>query len=63
MVDSQPPVQNDKKVIESLTKYIQEMQFFSDQIKFNATLHQGITMVLEKLTKIEEKLNEAPKKQ
>lgn len=45
------------QTIASMEKYIQELQLFSDQIKFNAIVHQGLSMILEKITKIEEKLD------
>lgn len=56
------PVQTDDSVkkdehIANLEKYIQELQLFSDQTKFNSLIYQGVSMILEKINKIESKLN------
>jgi hypothetical protein len=48
---------NYEEISANLYKQLQEYQFFSDQVKVNATLFQGFNIILEKLTKIEEKLN------
>lgn len=36
---------------------IKNIEFFSDQIRFNSIIYQGINLLLEKVTRIEEKLN------
>ena len=48
---------NYEEVSVALYKQLQEYQFFSDQTKFNATLFQGFNILLDKVTRIEEKLN------
>jgi len=46
---------------ELLNKYlidqINNIQFFSNQVKFNQTMYQGIDLILKKLTAIETLLN------
>jgi len=44
---------NVQEILESLEAY----EFFSNQVKVNIANNQGIRLILEKLTKIEEKLN------
>jgi len=57
----QEEISEDKILIEQYQNYIQELQLFSDQTKFNAILHQGVSMILEKINKIEARLNEIQK--
>lgn len=40
--------------IEEITEVLRNIQFFSDQVRFNSVLYQGFSLILEKLTKIEE---------
>jgi len=46
-----------QEVINELNKELINLQFFSDQIRFNSIMYQGMNLLLEKITKIEEKLN------
>jgi len=47
---------NYEEVAVQLYKQLEEYRFFSDQVKFNATLFQGFNLVLEKLIKLDERL-------
>lgn len=44
-----------KEAFMLVDKQLQEYQFFSNQVKVNALLYQGMTLILEKLTKLEQK--------
>jgi hypothetical protein len=41
----------------ALSNELNSLKFFSDQVRFNSILYQGLTLLLEKVTKLEEKLN------
>ena len=43
--------------IEEITEVLKNIQFFSDQVRFNSVLYQGFSLMLEKLNKIEELLS------
>jgi hypothetical protein len=51
-------VQNQK-----LVELIENISFLSDNIKFNATLYQGMKIMLDKLSNIEKTLMEMSKKE
>lgn len=63
MEEQQPGIENIEEKIEptmdidSLLRELNELQFFADQTRFNAVMYQGLNILLEKVTKIEEKLN------
>lgn len=48
--------QTDEQKIKELTEYLTTIQFFSNQTKFNSVVYQVLTQILEKLSKIEAKI-------
>ena len=42
--------------LEELEELNKSLVFYSDQVRFNSIMYQGITLILDKLSKIEEKL-------
>lgn len=54
--ETQPEI-NFEQIAISLNDKLKQYQFFSDQVKFNATLFEGFNILLEKITKIEQKLD------
>jgi len=61
MEQKQPEMTEEQKVmlsrIAEQDEMLQAFQFFSNQVNVNITLHQGIRLILEKIQKIEDKLN------
>lgn len=55
--NEQDPTPNYEEIAINLNESLKQYQFFSDQVKFNATLFNGLQILLDKVTKIEEKLN------
>lgn len=47
----------DEEKIKELSDYIVNLQFLSDQTKFNSVVFQGLNLIADKLAKIDEKLN------
>jgi hypothetical protein len=52
-----PNVKTEEEQTKELTEMLTNLQFFSDQVRFNSIVYQGLSVLLEKLTKIEESLN------
>lgn len=55
MTEEVQDISNEEKIAK-LEEYIKSITFFSDQVSFNATIHQALKLILQKLVNIEEKL-------
>lgn len=51
-----PEIKSDEEKIKELEMAITNLQFFTDTVRFNQIIYQGISLILEKLTKIEERI-------
>jgi len=59
---SRPPSYEElSQAFADLNRQFQEYQFLLDPTRFNSIIYQGISLLLEKVTKIEEKLSNGVK--
>jgi cell division protein ZapA (FtsZ GTPase activity inhibitor) len=66
-IPKQPVIEEEVKpnyedIAIAIHKELQEYKFLSDQVKFNATLFQGSTLILDKLVKLDERLGKIEEK-
>ena len=52
---------NVDELVKSYEEELNTIKFFTDQTRFNATMYQGMQLILQKLTAMEENLNESKK--
>ena len=52
----------EQKKIVALAKVIESYQFLGNTLEFNAIIYSGIRIILQNLSRIEDKLNELDKK-
>ena len=50
-----------EEIVKTYEEELNTIKFFTDQTRFNATMYQGMQLILQKLTAIEEQLNERKK--
>lgn len=57
-IDSEEEIINLTESLKSSEEEINSIRFLSDQVRFNSTIHQGMGIILQRLTAIEGILNE-----
>ncbi len=51
------PIQTPEEELKELRESLTNIQFLSDQVRFNSVIYQGLNLIIGKLDKLEEKID------